>query len=281
MASKSTTSTPDHQADYLHGYSAEEQSRLVSQALYLEAGIYPSIAFAQAKHVLEVGCGVGAQLSILHRRFPQVHLTGIDRSEAQLAAARALLAGPIAAGAVSLVHGDGAALPFAARTFDGAFLCWILEHAASPSALLAETRRVLAPGAVIYCTEVFNASLFISPPAPAVMTYWNTFNRFQEEIGGAPNIGAHLPALLAAAGFHDITSRPLPWSLDRRTAGPAARAAFVTYWQAVLLSAVPGLKAAKRVDDDLIRQVEREFQKIEQNLDAVVYVCAMQSRAIA
>ena len=56
-------------ADYLHGYSEDEQRRLVSQARFLEPGIYAGIDFTRATRVLEIGCGVGAQLAILRRRF--------------------------------------------------------------------------------------------------------------------------------------------------------------------------------------------------------------------
>src|SRR5690606_27217810 len=122
------------------------------------------LPFRRARRLIEVGCGVGAQTSILLRYFPDLHVTGVDRSEANLAkAAENLAAVPWATGRYELALGDAQKLPFAAGTFDAAFLCWILEHVADPMRVLSETRRVLRPGAPIVCTEVVNATFFIDP----------------------------------------------------------------------------------------------------------------------
>ncbi len=44
------------------------------------------------RRLIEVGCGVGAQTEILLRHFPDLHVTGVDASEPNLAAARESLA---------------------------------------------------------------------------------------------------------------------------------------------------------------------------------------------
>ncbi len=77
---------------YIHGFSSEEQSRLTRQARMFENTLFSRIDFSESKRLLEVGCGVGAQTEILLRRFPHLELTGVDRSEAQLAAAERNLA---------------------------------------------------------------------------------------------------------------------------------------------------------------------------------------------
>ncbi len=77
---------------YLHGFSQEEQDRLRKQARFGEHTVYQNINFSSVKNLLEVGCGVGAQSEIILRRFPDLHLTGIDRSTKQLASARHHLA---------------------------------------------------------------------------------------------------------------------------------------------------------------------------------------------
>lgn len=149
---------------YVHGFSADEQARLAHQARFLEAEVYRDIHFEQVEHVLEVGCGVGAQTEILLRRFPDLSITGIDFSERQLSTARARLQGlSLAEGRVTLHQMDAANLGFTSAHFDGAFLCWILEHVPEPEHVLAEVRRVLKPGARVYATEVMNASFFMSP----------------------------------------------------------------------------------------------------------------------
>ncbi|MFZ4763418.1 MAG: class I SAM-dependent methyltransferase [Roseimicrobium sp.] len=42
----------------------------------------------QPKHILEIGCGTGRNLTALARRFPEARLTGLDLSEAMLDLAR-------------------------------------------------------------------------------------------------------------------------------------------------------------------------------------------------
>lgn len=84
-------SAPSDTPTYLHGCSATEQARLLKQARLLEATLFNQLEYSGARGLLEVGSGVGAQTEILLRRFPGLHVTGVDLSEAQLVAARAHL----------------------------------------------------------------------------------------------------------------------------------------------------------------------------------------------
>ena len=133
-------------ATYLHGYTTTEQERLRRQARITEALIYRDIDFMDHTHILEVGCGVGAQTEILLRRFPDIRVTGIDLHPEQLAAARTgLESRPWCPGRYTLLEADATNTPFTAGQFDGAFLCWVLEHIPQPQRVLAEVKRVLAP----------------------------------------------------------------------------------------------------------------------------------------
>ncbi len=82
MTKKDNKSLP-----YLHGFSPTEQERLRRQAEFAEHAVYRNVDLTDVQHLLEVGCGVGAQTSILLRRFPHLKLTGIDLNDKQLAAA--------------------------------------------------------------------------------------------------------------------------------------------------------------------------------------------------
>ena len=73
---------------YLHGYTRDEQKRLYEQARVVEQKIFDTVDFSECAHVLELGCGVGAQTEILLRRFPDLHITAVDASKSQLAQAR-------------------------------------------------------------------------------------------------------------------------------------------------------------------------------------------------
>lgn len=269
---------------YLHGFTKTEEDRLVSQSQFLEPWVYQRIDLARAargqpRDVLEIGCGVGAQLKILARRYPDLRLTGVDRSESQLARAATVVAPEIAAGRVILRHADGATLPFADGSFDGVFLCWLLEHVPDPALVLAEARRVLRPGGVIYATEVFLATLYIEPAVPAVAEVWRHLSDYQSEIGGHPMIGARLGGLLGDSGFKNADVWPVPFFLDGRVKDPSERLRHVRYWRELFLSAVPGLVAQGRIDDALVRAMEAEFQALASDPAALIYVAAMQARA--
>ena len=139
MKSTSTKKTKG----YVHGFTPDEQERLYRQARFVEHRVHENLPFRRAKKMIEVGCGVGAQTDILLRRWPDLHVTGLDASPPNLARALAHLAKlPWAEGRYHFAHGDAGSMEFAADSFDSAFLCWVLEHVADPMLVLSETRRV-------------------------------------------------------------------------------------------------------------------------------------------
>jgi SAM-dependent methyltransferase len=115
---------------YLHGYTSEEQARLEDQARLLEPYVYEGVEFKRDTSLLEVGCGIGAQSKILLKRFSSIKkLVGIDISEDQLRVARETLAQELLDNRLELHQSDARDLAILkGRTFDGAFLCWFLEH---------------------------------------------------------------------------------------------------------------------------------------------------------
>lgn len=263
---------------YLHGFTPEEQDRLRRQARFLEYKVHDQLPFRRCRKLIEIGCGVGAQTEILLRHFPEIHVTGVDASEPNLSAARKHLESlGWAKGRFDLQLKNAEMLDFAADSFDGAFLCWILEHVANPLQILSETRRVLRPGSPIVVNEVQNASFFIDPYSPNTMKYWMAFNDHQIDIGGDPFIGAKLGNLLQTVGYRDITTKVRTFHLDNRHGGE--RAEFLAYWTELLLSGAPGLIAAGKVDAEIVEGMTRELKAVAHSPNAVFFYSFVQARA--
>ena len=266
---------------YIHTFAPAEQDRLVAQAEFLEPYIFPTMDFSACRDVLEVGCGVGAEMEILLRRFPSLRVTGVDFSAAQLTRARGYLHARLAAGRARLQQGSAYELPFADRAFDGVCLIWVLEHLAAPQRALTEAARVLRPGGVLSGTEVCNASWQVEPRCPAMTEYWAAFNALQRELGGDPDVGGKLPALLTAAGLVDVQAWPVPVRLDGRMRDPAARRKFLGYWETLWLTGAGQLLARGWVTADLVAAVRREFAGLAANPAAVYHYAAWQVRGFS
>src|SRR5690349_5169094 len=104
-------------ADYVHGYTADEQERLLAQAEHWrEELILDGTNLAPGTRLLEIGCGVGAVLGILGVAFPGVELAGVDLEARQIDAARDHLASLRLQ--ADLRRADALALPFAGESFD-------------------------------------------------------------------------------------------------------------------------------------------------------------------
>lgn len=263
---------------YLHGYTAHERDRLYHQAEFLADAVHDRLPFRRCRRLLEVGCGVGAQTEILLRHFPHLHVTGVDRSAANLEAAaahlqRAAIGRPRFTGEVAAAE----TLPFAVDSFDGAFLCWILEHVAEPARTLAEVRRVLRSGSPVVCTEVMNATFFLDPYSPDTLRYWREFNDVQMAMGGDPFVGAKLGNLLLKNGFTDIRTEVKTFHLDNRA--PGERTEFLAYWTGLLLSGAPALAKAGKVPHEVVAGMQRELQRVARDPDAVFWYSFVQARA--
>ncbi len=262
---------------YIHGYSSDEQDRLYEQARFLEERLYSTIDFNNAGRIVELGCGVGAQTEILLRRFPKLHIEGVDASEAQLARAATHLREAIGQKRVHLTQADAKKLPFGDNVFDGAFLCWILEHVPNPIDVLKEAGRVLGPGARIYCTEVLNATFFLEPYSPATQQYWFAFNDHQWNLGGDPFVGAKLGNLLLEAGFQQIETSVKSFHYDSRT--PKLRAQMIDFWAVLLLSGTPALLEAGRTTEAEIARMREELDRVKHEKNGVFFYSSVQATA--
>ncbi len=265
---------------YLHGYSSTERQRLQAQARVVEPMVHDRLPFRRCRRLLEVGSGVGAQTEILLRHFPDLKVTGVEFNASQIESAEQLLRTvPWAKGRYQLFQEDAMHLPFERDQFDAAFLCWILEHVPDPARVLAEVRRVLAPGSPVVVTEVLNSTFFVDPYSPNTWKYWMAFNDYQIELGGDPFVGAKLGNLLQANGYHDIRTDVKTTHLDNRD--PAERAEFLAFWTDLLLSGASQLVARKLVSRRVVEGMRKELDRVGHDPNSVFFYAFIQARAKA
>lgn len=95
--------------------------------------------------VIDIGCGDGGLLQTVN---PKSHYTGVDISPTQLGHFKKHLPQEklYHMGPIRLVQHDISSLPFAAKQFDLALACDVLEHVLNPSGVIREIKRVLKPG---------------------------------------------------------------------------------------------------------------------------------------
>jgi len=92
--------------------------------------------------VIDVGCGTGYALAALARRYPGAVLAGLDLSAGMLSAARTRTGGAL------LACAEAERLPLASASVDLVFSSLVL-HWCDAERVLAEFRRVLAPGGLL------------------------------------------------------------------------------------------------------------------------------------
>ena len=195
--------------NYIHGYTTQEQQRLIDQALYWqEKLILRDLAFSPRDRLLEIGCGAGAVLGVLGQTFPQLHLAGIDWQASQIAYAKQHLKN-LGLSNIDLRVGDATQLPWANESFDHIYSIWFLEHLSTPENVLQEAYRVLKPGGTITLNETDYRSIVIYPESDNYRYLQDSLCELLLHAGGNPYIGRTLGLLLQKIGFYPVKNVPL------------------------------------------------------------------------
>src|SRR6266542_399093 len=193
--------------EYVHGYSAEEGTRLTDQAATLTELLHADTRYPPGSQVLEAGCGIGAQTVILAGNSPRAAFTSIDVSAESLAEAeRQVLEAGITN--VSFRRADIFDLPYVSAHFDHVFVCFVLEHLPNPAGALAALMRVLKPGGSITVIEGDHGSAYFHPDSDHARRAIQCLVDLQRQAGGDSLIGRRLYPLLVQAGYRDVSVSP-------------------------------------------------------------------------
>jgi len=166
---------------------------------------YDLLKLKEAKAVLEIGCGMGADLFRMAERISdRCTLSGVDQSLFMLEEAKL---NPCYAqyNNLFLYHADARSLPFESQKFDRCRIDRTLQHISHPEKVINEVFRVLESGGicVIYDNDwsTFSLSLRDSRLSRIVEIYW--CDAFENG-----RIAIELKGYLHRAGFTQITYLP-------------------------------------------------------------------------
>jgi SAM-dependent methyltransferase len=153
---------------------------------------------------VDVGCGNGAFTEMILARSAPSHVSAIDPSEAQIAAARQRLS----AKQVELSVGDALALPYDGTRFDAAVMALVLFFVPDPKKGAAELVRVTKPGGMVasYTWDIVRGG---TPTQPL----WEELDAMGKPTPRPPSADvsrfAALRALWAELGMRDVETREL------------------------------------------------------------------------
>jgi SAM-dependent methyltransferase len=165
-----------------------------------------ALALPPGAAVLDAGCGTGALAEALAARDPAARITGVDLSDAFIAAAQAR------APHATFRTGDITRLSDADGAFDAALSLLVLQFVPDRAAAVAELARVTRPGGIVAAAMWdFTGGLFFlrafADSAAAAEPDGDAFRaRFFGDPVGSPG---RLGALFTAAGLRDVAEQDL------------------------------------------------------------------------
>ena len=189
---------------YVHGYSKKESNRLADQAGTLAELLHVDTIYPPESKVLEAGCGIGAQTSILARNNPHARFVSIDISQDSLKKAKK----SVKAENVIFRQADIFDLPFEAESFDHIFVCFVLEHLQKPIDALVNLKKVLKKGGSITVIEGDHGSFYCYPESKEALMAVKCLIDVQASLKGNSLIGRQLYPLLNAAEFKEAVVSP-------------------------------------------------------------------------
>jgi SAM-dependent methyltransferase len=155
--------------------------------------LFAKTGLAEARRVLEVGCGTGALLNEMPQRTRAAD-HGLDLNLA--AVKQAHINSPTSAYA----QADAQRLPYAAQRFDVVYCHFVLLWLRDPVAALAEMRRVTRRGGYVIALAEPDYSRRVDEPAALAPLGCAQTESLRQQ-GAQPEIGGQLGALFYQAGI--------------------------------------------------------------------------------
>jgi ubiquinone/menaquinone biosynthesis C-methylase UbiE len=165
--------------DQRHQHFTERTLSETLAALDVEAIAHHTEPLQRAPRLLDVACGTGVLLSLLHERFPSAELYGVDGSQDMLALAQKRLGREVSLRLEQIVIGPSAqaSLPFPGGSFDLITCTNALHAMPDPVPTLTNLLRLLAPGGHLLLED------FVwRPPSSS----WWLFKWLASRIGAGP-----------------------------------------------------------------------------------------------
>jgi SAM-dependent methyltransferase len=269
--------------NYLHGYKEEEQLRLMQQNDTLAKYIYERLNLSDITKILELGCGVGAQMIYLLQKYPKLQIIGVDIDEKQIQKAIVNLdAAQISKERYLLIKiepNDNSWLELLKQhSIEMVYTVWVLEHMQEPEKLLRELCLKAPKGMRFIATETFHKGLHIVPKNDLFQDFWNNMQDVQLHLGGNANVGLELGRLFNNAGFKVIWHSPFPMLFDKNKS--VERKEILHYWKALSLSAVESMQQQNSINHEQIQLISEYFDNLLADPECIFYYAFMQLEAM-
>src|SRR5262245_41732675 len=193
---------------YVLGHDTDELARLDRQAASIAGAtrlLLQTAGLERGMRVLDLGTGLG-HVARMAGEFvgPAGAVVGLDRSADALTVARQR-SEDAHESHVSFVEGDVTSWR-AAEPFNAVIGRLVLFHLADPAAVVRHHLDSLRPGGLLVAIDFDVGGARTDPVVPLAHEALDWVMRAFAAAGTSPWIGAHLAAILAAGGLHDINT---------------------------------------------------------------------------
>lgn len=191
-------------SQYIHGTTAEEQSRLSLLNDLLNTRSVAEMRLQSERRILDVGSGLGQLTRAMARAVSgSATVIGIERSPEQMREAQRQAGLDGEATLVEFRQGDALNFPLQTEewgSFDLVHTRFLLEHVPNPIEIVQSMVRAVRPGGRIVLEDDDHDLLRLWPQPQHFAPLWQAYMQSYEHLGNDPNVGRRLVSLLVEAG---------------------------------------------------------------------------------